>query len=161
MKTPEIISIILLVLIIILWIFLFRKQTKSIRLLPYQFKFVGYFILVAAIISLVYTNHVYTNVLFYFGSFGGLVIALSQEIKENNIDYKRIRKTALYSTFRNILPIIIVLGITNIILYDNESYVKDITLSTPSTFFLLIIGYIIEYHNIKRIEIKLRKNTNL
>jgi len=150
MKTQEIIGVLLLVLIIILWMFLFRKQKHSIRLLPYQFKFVGYFILVAAIISMIYTNNDYTSVLFYFSSFGGLIVALSQEIKENNLNYERIRKKALYSTFRNILPIIIVLGIINIILYDNESYVKDITLSTPATFFLIIIGYIIEFQHKKK-----------
>ena len=154
MEFQEIIGVILLVLIIILWIFLFRKQKSSIRLLPYQFKSIGYLILIAVIISLIYTNNTYTSVLFYFGSFGGLVIALSQEIREHKIDYGRIRKKALYSTLRNIFPIIIVLGIINIILYNNESYVKDITLSTPSTLFLLIIGYIIEFQYNKKKQAK-------
>jgi hypothetical protein len=150
MKYQEIIGVILLVLIIMLWILLFRKQKSSIRLLPYQFKYIGYLILLAIIITLFYTNNDYTSLLFYFGSFGGLVIALSQEIREYEIDYEMIRKKALYSTLRNILPIITILGIINIILYNNESYVKDITLSTPSTLFLLIIGYLIEFQYKKK-----------
>jgi len=150
MKTQEIIGIILLVLLIILWMFLFRKQKGSIRLLPYQFKFIGYLILVAIIIALIFTNNTYTSLLFYLASLGGLIIALSQEISEYKVDYKIIRKNALYSTLRNILPIIMVLGIINIILDDNESYVKDITLSTSSTLFLLIIGYLIEFQHKKK-----------
>ena len=150
MKTQEIIGIILLVLLIILWMFLFRKQKGSIRLLPYQFKFIGYLILVAIIIALIFTNNTYTSLLFYLASLGGLIIALSQEISEYKVDYKIIRKNALYSTLRNILPIIMVLGIINIILDDNESYVKDITLSTPSTLFLLIIGYLIDFQHKKK-----------
>ncbi|MFP4621478.1 MAG: hypothetical protein ACLFM7_09220 [Bacteroidales bacterium] len=149
MESKVILGIILLSLSIVLSIFIFRKQKKSIHLFSYQFKYIGFFFLASAIVLLLLTGEDYTGLFLYTGILGGLIVALSRERKETKIDYATVRKSAIFSTLRNLLPLIIVIGILHITFSEKEANLKDVTVYTPSTIFLFIIGYLIVFYSRK------------
>lgn len=145
-----IIGSILIIGILILWSYCFINTSRVYRLLPKAYKYFGITMLLIALILMLFTDKSSNNLWVAVMTFSAIVIALSKVNNEKK-EYHVLRRKALFNIIKNILPIILLIGVINISYYKVEEYLDDVTLLTHQTILVLTIFYLVEFYRQRKV----------